>query len=299
MNRALIGIVVALVASLALAQTPPAAKPPEKAPPPKSNAKRTIPADSDNATKALLDSPRHGEWVEISLADPAAPKLKTWVSYPERKDAAPVVIVIHEIFGMTDWVRGVADQLAAEGFIAIAPDLLSGKGPNGGASDSFKGDAVRDAIMKLDGKDVIAMLNATRDYAAHLPSAAQKSGTIGFCWGGTTSFNYAVAQPKLNAAVVCYGTGPNKDALSKLEVPVLGLYGGDDNRVTSTVEPTKAQAAELKKSYDPHVYAGAGHGFFRQQTGKDGANEKAAREGWAEAVKFLKKNLETTSPPAK
>src|SRR5947209_5195274 len=118
---------------------------------------------AETADKALSTSPRHGEWVDIDLQ--GSTKLHTWVVYPERKDKAPVVIVIHEIFGMTDWVRAVADQLAAEGFIAVAPDLPSGKGPNGGGTDSFTGDSVRAAIMDLSPDEVAQRLNATRDYA--------------------------------------------------------------------------------------------------------------------------------------
>src|SRR5262249_43951516 len=160
------------------------------------------------------------------------------------KDKAPVVIVIHEIFGMTDWVRATADQLAADGFIAIAPDLLSGMGPDGGATDSMKGDAVRDAVRKLTADEVVSRLNAVRPYALKLPAAAPKSACIGFCWGGSQSFRYATAQPGLGAAVVFYGTAPmkdqqpDKDALAKVGCPVQGHYGGNDARVTATVAAT-------------------------------------------------------------
>jgi carboxymethylenebutenolidase len=212
--------------------------------------------------------------------------------YPERKDKAPVVIVIHEIFGMTDWVRSITDALAAEGFIAIAPDLLSGKGPNGGGTEAFKEADVRDAIRKLKPDELTTDLNAVRDYGLALPAASDKSATIGFCWGGGTSFAYAAAQPKLNAAVVYYGTPPAIEQLAKVQCPVIGFYGGYDARVTATVEPTKKSMAELKKSYDPHVYEGAGHGFLRQQTGRGGANEKAAKQAWPATIEFLKKNLE-------
>ena len=249
-----------------------------------------IPASGETAQQAITASPRHGEWADVPLA--GGPKIRTWVVYPERRDKAPVVLVIHEIFGMTDWVRGVADQLAAQGFIAVAPDLLSGKGPGGGGTESFPADDVRAAIAGLAPDEVTQRLNAVRDYALKLPAARAKSATIGFCWGGGASFNYATRQPKLDAAVVYYGTPPtDPDALAKIRCPVLGLYGGDDARVTSTVEGTGKAMRELKKPYAPHVYAGAGHGFLRQQSGRDGANEKAARQAWTETVAFLKKNL--------
>jgi len=246
-----------------------------------------LPPNGDDAAEAIKKSPRHGEYVDVPMSDA---KIKSWVVYPERKEKAPVVIVIHEIFGMTDWVRGVADSLAAEGFIAIAPDLLSGKGPGGGGTEAFKGDEVRDAIRKLTPEEVTGRLNAVRDYALALPAASGKSATIGFCWGGAASFAYATNQPKLNAAAVYYGAPP-ASGLEKIEAPVAGHYGGDDARITATVEPTKAKMAELKKSYDPHVYEGAGHGFLRQQTGRE-ANKKASEEAWKSTIAFFKKNLE-------
>jgi carboxymethylenebutenolidase len=247
-----------------------------------------IAPSADTVAEALKNSPRHGEWVDILVGDV---KLHSWVVYPERKDKAPVVLVIHEIFGLTDWVRGVADQLAAEGFIAVAPDLLSGKGPKGGGTESFKDSEVRAAIQKLTPEEVATRLDAAREWALQQPSASGKSASIGFCWGGAASFNYATHQPKLNAAAVYYGSPPKKD-LDKIECPVLGCYGGSDNRITSTVEATKKSMEEAKKSYSPHVYDGAGHGFLRQQSGQNGANQKAADEAWKETIAFFKKNLE-------
>jgi len=230
-----------------------------------------------------------------ATGEAGAPKsaLKTWVSYPERKDNAPVVIVIHEIFGLTDWVRGVADQLAAEGFIAVAPDLLSGKGPDGGATDSFEGDKVRAAIGALDKDEMVIRLDAARAYATALPAATKKCAVIGFCWGGTTVWTYATKQPALDAGIVYYGTAPDdKDALAKITAPILGCYGEDDQRVTSTVEKTETLTKEAGRSFDAKIYDGAGHGFLRQQTGRDGANEKAARASWAETLAFLRAKLE-------
>lgn len=250
-----------------------------------------IPPGADNATQALVDSPRHGEWAGVKIPD-SETTLKTWVAYPERSDHAPVVIVIHEIFGMTDWVRAVADGLAAEGFIAVAPDLLSGMGPDGGGTESFKGDAVREAIRKITDDELTTRLNAVRDYALSLPSAADTSACIGFCWGGTSTFTYATRQPALDAAIVYYGTAPGQEAMASIQCPVLGLYGGDDNRVTSTVEPTAKAMRELDKTYTHHVYEGAGHGFLRQQTGRDGANAKAAESAWKETLTFLGERLE-------
>ena len=287
MHRQLPLIVLVALALIASAVASPPAQDAPAQPKP-----AAIPADAEGAQKALTDSPRHGEWVEVALPGSDV-KIRSWVSYPERNDEAPVVIVIHEIFGLTDWVRAVADQLAADGFVAIAPDLLSGKGPGGGGTDSFEGDTVRAAIQRLPGPEVEARLNAVRDWAIALDSTTDKSATIGFCWGGSTSFAYATRQPELNAAVVYYGTSPREpQSFEAIKVPVLGLYGGDDARVTSTVAATEEAMKAAGKEFTQHTYEGAGHGFLRQQSGQDGANQRAAEAAWKETISFLKKRLE-------
>lgn len=249
----------------------------------------TIPPDADQAKAALAKSPRHGEWVDLKLPDGG--KLVTWVVYPERKEKAGTVVVIHEIFGLTDWVRGVADQLAKEGFIALAPDLLSGKGPNGGGTDSL-GEEVTKAIRTLTPETVNARLDAVREYALKISSANGRVATVGFCWGGSTSFSYAVAQPKLDAAVVYYGSAPaDSAAYAKIGAPVLGLYGGDDARVNATIPAAEAEMKKLGKRYVVHIYDGAGHGFLRQQTGRDGANMKASEQAWTATLALFRESL--------
>lgn len=249
-----------------------------------------LPPDADHAKATLDKSPRHGEWIDITVPDKKVP-LKAYIVYPERSDKAPVVMVIHEIFGETDWVRGVADQLAADGFIAIAPDMLSGHGPNGGGTDSLGGQQnVTRTIGQVKDPEVVADLNATREYALKLPSCNGKIATIGFCWGGGKSFMYATVQPTLNAAVVYYGTPPKADDMAKINAPVAGFYGGNDNRVTGTVPGAEQEMKKLNKTYEPHVYEGAGHGFLRQQTGNDGANMKASEQAWPATIQFLKEH---------
>jgi carboxymethylenebutenolidase len=248
-----------------------------------------LPPDEDAATSRLNASPRHGELASI---DVAGTPLRVWVVHPERKDKAPVVVVVHEIFGLTDWVRAVADQLAAEGFIALAPDLLSGKGPGGGGTDAFPSrDAATQAVSGLDRREVIGRLNAVRDYGLHLPAANGKSASIGFCWGGAISFAYAAAQPALDAAVVYYGTAPEEpSAFASLRAPVLGLYGGNDARVDATLEKTQATMKALGRAYEVHVFDGAGHGFLRAQNGQDGANRRAAEQAWPRTIAFLRQH---------
>ncbi len=250
-----------------------------------------LPPGEDGAKARLNSSPRHGEYADIAV--PGGNPLRAWVSYPERKDKAPVVIVIHEIFGLSDWVRSVADQLAADGYIAIAPDLLTGKGPNGGGTDAFASrDDVVAGVRGLTPDEVVTKLNAVRDYGVKLPAANGKSATVGYCWGGSTSFMYATKQPGLDAAVVYYGGSPSDlGTLATTKAAVLGLYGENDARVNATIEPAKAEMTRLKKTFDTHIYAGAGHGFLRAQSGQDGANLKATQEAWPTMLAFFKKHL--------
>ena len=248
-----------------------------------------LPPAEDAAKARLNASPRHAELVNV---DVRGTPVRAWVVYPERKDAAPAVIVIHEIFGLTDWIRAVADQLAAEGFIAVAPDLLSGKGPGGGGTDAYPSrDDVTKAVSGLARDEVIARLNAVRDWALARPAANGKSASIGFCWGGSTSFAWAVAQPRLDAAVVYYGTAPEDlSTLGRVKAPVLGLYGGSDARVDATIPATEAKMKELGKVYAPHTFEGAGHGFLRAQDGQNGANRRATDTAWPLTVDFLRQH---------
>jgi carboxymethylenebutenolidase len=251
-----------------------------------------IPTGEGGAKAALETSPRHHEWAEVALPDGAG-KLSLFVAYPERKEKAPVVLVIHEIYGLTDWIRAVADRLAADGFIAVAPDMLTGRGPGGGGTEKFasRDDVVR-AVRELAPAQVVAALDAAAGYGRSLPAASGKLATLGFCWGGTQSFSYAAARPALDAAVVYYGTSPDASALAGLRAPVLGLYGEDDARVNATVGPAEAKARELGKTFLTATYPGAGHGFLRAQDGRDGANLAASLKAWPAAVEFLRQRLE-------
>jgi len=251
-----------------------------------------IPPGEDGAKAALESSPRHHEWVDVAVPGRES-KVAAFVAYPERKDKAPVVVVIHEVYGLTDWIRAVADRLAADGFIAIAPDFLSGKGPGGGGTEKFASrDDVVKAVRSLEAPEVAAVLDAVSRYGRNLPAAKEKFATVGFCWGGGRSFHYATAQPDLDAAVVYYGTSPELDSLGTVRAPVLGLFGGDDARVNATVGPAEEKMKDLGKAFHAHTYPGAGHGFLRAQDGRDGANRAASDKAWPATIEFLKKNLE-------
>ena len=248
-----------------------------------------IPPDEEGALSRLNASPRHGEWVDYDAGD--GDMVRAWVVYPERADQAPVVIVIHEIYALSDWIRGVADQLAADGFIAIAPDLISGKGPGGGGSESVDRDGAVALIRGLDPQEVTRRLKAAAAYATALPAARSEVGIVGYCWGGSTSFRMAAEWPELKAAVVYYGGSPATEALAAIQAPVLGHYGGDDARVNATIPDAQAEMERLGKFYELNIYEGAGHGFLRQQNGREGASMAATRAAWPRTVAFFREHL--------
>jgi carboxymethylenebutenolidase len=250
-----------------------------------------LPPSEETAKARLEKSSRHGEYVDVKLPSGGAP-IRTWIVYPERKDKAGVVLVIHEVYGLSDWLRGVADQIAREGFIAVAPDFISGLGPGGGGTESVPGrDDVVKLVRALTPADANVRLDAVRAWAVNLPSSNGRSATIGFCWGGARSFAYAAAQPALDAAVVYYGASPEAADLAKVGAPVLGHYGGDDARVNATIPPAEAEMKRLSKPFEPHVYEGAGHGFLRAQTEREGANLRATEQSWPRTVAFLRERL--------
>src|SRR5258708_10023105 len=250
-----------------------------------------LPACAQDWAKHILEkSPRHQEWVDIK---PDNRTVHAFIVYPEVKKKATAVLVIHEIFGLSDWARSVADDLAAAGYIAIAPDLLSGFGPNGSGTSGFAStqDAVK-AISGLDPDVVTADLNATADYVKKLPSANGKLVVSGFCWGGGQSFRFATNRHDLSAAFVFYGPPP-KDVTS-INAPVYGFYAGNDARISATIPDTQTAMKTAGKKYDPVTYEGAGHGFMRagmdptQDPAKNEANKKAHDEAWQHWLTLLK-----------
>lgn len=247
-----------------------------------------LPGSAASVAARLQSSPRHGEWAMIRTG--AGDSVRAWVVYPERATNAPVVLVVHEIFGLSTWVRGVADQMAAAGFIAVAPDLLTGKGELVG--DSLPSSVATSVIRTLKPDDVHRQLEAVARYAMNLPAAAKRYGIVGFCWGGGTSFAHAVRSPAgLGAAVVYYGPSPDTTDLARVRVPVLGLYAGDDQRINARVPATDSVMKRLGKSFEPHFFAGAGHGFLRQQEGREGANQRASDAAWPLTVAFFRRHL--------
>jgi len=247
------------------------------------------PARGQDWAKATLSkSPRHAEWITVKHGNRA---LETFVVYPESNSKTPVVLIIHEIFGMTDWVQDLADQVAAAGYIAVAPDLLSGMGPNGGRSNSFEESAVREAVGKLNADQITSDLNAVADHALKLPASSGKLFVAGFCWGGSQTFRFATNRPELAAAFVFYGGPPEKDAMARIKASVYGFYAGNDARIDATIPDTVAAMKAAGKTYDPVTYDGAGHGFMRAGEAPDAsdANKKARTDAWTRWKSLLNK----------
>ncbi len=233
----------------------------------------------DWAKAALAKSPRHSEWVTVKHDGRS---VETFVVYPESKDKRPVVLLIHEIFGMTDWVEDLADQVAAAGYIAVAPDLLSGMGPDGGRTSSIAADKVMEAISKLSPDQVTADLNAAADYAKKIPASNGKLFVGGFCWGGSQSFRFATNRGDLAAAFVFYGGPPEKDAMAHITAPVYGFFAGNDARIGAMIPDAIVNMKAAGKTFEPVTYDGAGHGFMRAGEAPDAndANKKAREQAW-------------------
>jgi carboxymethylenebutenolidase len=238
------------------------------------------------APSSLETTPRHDEWV--SFASNGRP-LHAFVVYPQVSHPAGAVIVIHENRGLNDWARTVADQLASKGYIAIAPDLLSGAGPNGGRTSDFPSeDAAREAISKLDLERVMTDLDSTANYVRSAPSANGKLAVVGFCWGGGRAFQFANRGEGIAATFVFYGTPPA--SVSGIDGPVYGFYGGEDERVNATIPATRELMQANGKTYDPVIYPGAGHAFMRlgEATDASEGNRNARNQAWVRLLQHLK-----------
>lgn len=244
----------------------------------------------DWAKEKLAESPRHLEWVTVPQGER---KVETYVAYPENPKKATVVLVIHEIFGLSDWVKLQCDDLAAAGYIAIAPDLLSGMGPNGGSTGSIADvETARKAISTLPPEQVTADLKAVAAYGKSLPSANGKLAVVGFCWGGTQTFNFATHSDAMLANFPFYGSATeDKQALSRISRPLYGFYAENDARVNATVPATRTVLKELGKSFQPVTYSGAGHGFMRAGAAPDAspANAKARKDAMKRLLELLGK----------
>ncbi len=240
------------------------------------------------AMERLEESPRHHEWVVVPQGDR---QVHAFVAYPESEKPATAVVVIHENRGLNDWVRSVADRLAEAGYIAIAPDLLSGTGPDGGRTVDFSdSDAAREALYQLSSDQITADLNAVADHVSNLPAANGKVAVAGFCWGGSQTFRFATDRSDLGAAFVFYGTGPDDaESIERIGAPVYGFYGGADNRVNATIPTSTELMEKAGKQYEPVIYDGAGHGFMRRGLTEEAGtpNAVALDQAWARWLKLL------------
>jgi len=246
-----------------------------------------LPAGAFTASSTIARTTLRHEWVDIPFG---GQRLHTWIEYPNRTDPAPVVIVMSHEAGLDDWMRGVADQLATQGFIAVAPDTLSGRGPNGGNFDSFRFAAdVIQANEKLSLDEALRRYKAALDYARKLPGARAKIASLGIGMGGADSFRFAAEAANLDAAVVFYGVAPGEAILANVKAPVAGFYGEDDPRVMATVRAAEATMKRLGKTYDVHVYPGATQAFLRSSV--EGQNTDAGVAAWPAAIQFLRQHV--------
>ncbi|MBT8399155.1 MAG: dienelactone hydrolase family protein [Rhodothermia bacterium] len=243
----------------------------------------------ETVKERLEESPRHHEWVVVSQGDR---QVHAFVAYPESEDPATAVVVIHENRGLNDWVRSVVDRLAEAGYLAIAPDLLSGMGPNGGKTSDFPdSDAAREALYQLSPDQITADLDAVANYVSGLPAASGEVAVAGFCWGGSQTFRFATNRSELEAAFVFYGTGPDDaESIGRIAAPVFGFYGGADNRVNATIAQSAALMEAAGKIYEPVIYEAAAHGFMRRGlTDEPGSpNAMALEQAWGRWLDLLR-----------
>ena len=277
-----------------------------------------IPASANTAAARVAASPRHGEWVKIPVGQGTSDSIMAWIVYPSTRTRAPVVVVVHEIFGLQTWVRGVADQAAADGFIAIAPDFLS-RVRGGPSTVELGADTARPLISGVNVAERNRVIVAAANYAMMQPAAEPRYAVIGYCWGGGTVFNHAVhgGVKGFSAAVSYYGisyvmggrpatdstpatrANPNADSLAKINVPLMLLNGSKDARISASMPALDSVMRSLKKDYSGTNYEGAVHGFLRAQddpkatrdTAEEAANLAAARDAWPKTIAFLKKHL--------
>ncbi len=246
----------------------------------------TAPASSAMAAATMKLTPRHGEWVDIPVGKA---RLHTWISYPDGNARVPVVLVLSDEAGMwDDFPRGIADQLAQDGFIGVVPDFVSGMGPKGGNWDSF--DSLNLAVVaaqKLSIKDALDLAKGAQDYALKLPRANGKSATLGFSFGGDVSFAAAALMPGLSAAIVFDGnTAPDAATMAKIAAPVL-YFGGDLNdRDVALVASASPAMEKLGKSFEYHIWAITTGQFV--QIGQPANDTQANLASWPIAMKFLK-----------
>ena len=227
----------------------------------------------------------HGEWVRYANAE--GDTVQAYVAYPERQGTAPAIIVIHEIFGLTEWEPTVADRFAANGYVAIAPDLLSAKH----GSTAAVGETARQAVSGLGADEVRRDLDATFAYVSALPaSEAGSVGIIGFCWGGATVWTYAAHNPDVDAAVVCYGPVADTAMLRTVRAPVLGVYGENDGRVNNQLPLVAGMMAAMGKPFTADSYPGTGHGFLKP--GRRGHDTPSTAQAWSDIDAFFARHLE-------
>ncbi len=248
-----------------------------------------LPAGNPDAPQRLANSPRHTEVVEVPT--PSGAMVKALLALPQGSEPAPVVVAIHGRAGWTPWIQALADQLAAAGFIAIAPDMASGMGPGGTGTEGLESDPAAKLVYSVPWEELVERIHAVADYAMALPAAEKRFAVVGFCWGGRTTYAYAGERPDLAAGIVYYGGSPSAEVLARIKAPILGLYGEDDARVNVTIEPAALEMKRLGKTFQYEIYERAGHAFLENQQRLEGANMEATQKAWPRTLQFLKEHL--------
>ena len=215
--------------------------------------------------------------------------MTAFVAAPQTKEKRPTIIIVQEWWGLTDHIKDIARRYAAEGYVAIAPDLYSRLG-HALTTDAGEAGKLMNTLKQEDG---LADLNATVAYLKSVPEVnAAKIGITGFCMGGSYALMLPCINQEIKAAVPFYGQVPNPDTpIQKLACPVLYIYGEDDGWITKA--DVQRLAAALKKYNKPgevKTYPGAPHAFFRD-TDPSVYRPEAAKDAWARTKAFFKHHL--------
>ena len=245
-----------------------------------------VPLLEANQAHAAIIAPEDGRLATSRITLPGATgEISGYLAHPKSAARLPAVIVIHENRGLNPHIEDVTRRLALEGFVALAPDLLS---PAGGTPANE--DTAREMIGKLDAGQVVQNLIQARDFLAAHAAANGKVGAVGFCWGGGMANELAVHAPGLNAGVAYYGRQPKSEVVAQIQAPLLLHYAGLDKRINEGIPAFEAALKAVGKSYELHLYEGVNHAF-NNDTSEARYNKEAADLAWSRTVSFFRQHL--------
>jgi len=254
----------------------------------------------------------------------ASGTIPAYLVRPAPEEARPAVVVIHEIFGLGDHTRDVADRFAREGYVAMAPDLFGSPElaavltpPKIQKAMQFMSNLPRrdpvlaeEALAKLPEEERALVAPTVRTLISGLPRdrltkdlvaavaylgaqpfvRGDRIGAVGFCFGGNMSIRLA-CETDLAACVVFYGENPSPiERVKDIRGPVLGLYGAEDARINADLDELVKAMAEHRKDFEMRIYPGAGHAFFND-TNPSAYREAAARDAWDRVLRFYRRTV--------